>query len=408
MINPTKLLSAPQSGVVKELLAYAKNIGIQIEVVVITGGPCAGKTTALARLEIEFKERGWFVVLLPEAATIVRNAGFKAETGVISNYNAQMMMISQNEFSFVQAIAHAIQTGQKKIIIIRDRCSIDGAAYMPSFDEFAEQVRDMGLNTRDLASATTVVHLRSLAVDQQDLYEQLKGNNTARFETVEEARAADRRTYYAYRHFCVKVHEVPNTSTYFDDKVSAMIKLILADIGEPKIESESAFILKGSLDYWESKLAIVDSQRIKIWQFYTLSGERFRKEGFPNGDIAYTVTTKTPTGNPESRLEETRLINSGEYYAAQNGSDFDNSRKPLHKHRYIFSFSDSGDQIHRGELDYFPDGSIGNALRLEVEYSVVKPGLPSFLEGEEYLEVSGLDEYSNASIADGECPKPFG
>ena len=35
---------------------------------VITGGPCAGKTTAMERLQVFLRERGFRVFVVPEAA----------------------------------------------------------------------------------------------------------------------------------------------------------------------------------------------------------------------------------------------------------------------------------------------------------------------------------------------------
>ena len=43
---------------------------------VLTGGPCGGKTTALARLSSYLRERGFEVFTVPEAFTICVNNGF--------------------------------------------------------------------------------------------------------------------------------------------------------------------------------------------------------------------------------------------------------------------------------------------------------------------------------------------
>lgn len=39
--------------------------------IVLTGGPCAGKTTALSYLYDHITTLGWRVILVPEAATLV-------------------------------------------------------------------------------------------------------------------------------------------------------------------------------------------------------------------------------------------------------------------------------------------------------------------------------------------------
>ena len=401
----TPFVTTPQSHCIKECVAAARASGIQVETVVITGGPCAGKTSILSYLETDFKERGWFVVMVPEAATIVRGAGFKAETGVITVHNAQMMMIAQNEFGYLQALTHSILSGQRKILIIRDRSSLDGAAYMPSLQEFDRLARDMGLNTRDLAEATAIIHLTSLAVDQPRMYEELKGNNPIRFETVAEAIAADQRTLGAYEHFCTKVHKVENGSTSFSDKINAVTGIILEAIGDPKVEKEDAYILRGNIGDWRT---LVDkAHKVVIEQFFVSSGVRYRMEEFPNGDAAYTRTIKMATDNPATRFEDITRISANEYFSAKNGHDVDPKRKVIVKNRWIFNIQE-GQTTHRGELDEYLGGELGKALRLEIEFTDVRPPLPSYLLRGNWISVTGKEEYSNSSIAAGTCPKPFG
>lgn len=46
----------------------------------LTGGPCAGKTTALATLSLHLKQIGYRVLLVPEAATILMKGGAMIQT----------------------------------------------------------------------------------------------------------------------------------------------------------------------------------------------------------------------------------------------------------------------------------------------------------------------------------------
>lgn len=45
--------------------------------IVLTGGPCAGKTTALARIEEELTEKGYRVFIVSESATELIKGGIK-------------------------------------------------------------------------------------------------------------------------------------------------------------------------------------------------------------------------------------------------------------------------------------------------------------------------------------------
>jgi len=46
----------------------------------LTGGPCAGKTTALATLSTVLQQLGFRVLLVPEAATLLMKGGAMIET----------------------------------------------------------------------------------------------------------------------------------------------------------------------------------------------------------------------------------------------------------------------------------------------------------------------------------------
>jgi nucleoside-triphosphatase THEP1 len=43
--------------------------------IVITGGPCAGKSTAMSRIQSEFSTRGYTVLFVPETATELITGG---------------------------------------------------------------------------------------------------------------------------------------------------------------------------------------------------------------------------------------------------------------------------------------------------------------------------------------------
>lgn len=63
---PLPLLSPLQSGQ-KDIAPIYK--------FVLTGGPCAGKTTSLDRLSTFFRDRGFRVYVVPEASTLLQTGG---------------------------------------------------------------------------------------------------------------------------------------------------------------------------------------------------------------------------------------------------------------------------------------------------------------------------------------------
>ena len=64
--SPPPLLSPLQTG---------QNDIAPIYKFVLTGGPCAGKTTSLDRLSTFFRDRGFRVYVVPEASTLLQTGG---------------------------------------------------------------------------------------------------------------------------------------------------------------------------------------------------------------------------------------------------------------------------------------------------------------------------------------------
>ncbi|MCD8120989.1 MAG: ATP-binding protein [Clostridiales bacterium] len=56
----------------------------EITKIVITGGPCAGKTTAMSWLQNEFTEKGYAVLFVPETATELIGGGVAPWTWTIN------------------------------------------------------------------------------------------------------------------------------------------------------------------------------------------------------------------------------------------------------------------------------------------------------------------------------------
>ena len=54
--------------------------------IAITGGPCSGKTTGMAKINSDLSDKGYEVIIIPEAATFIKNSGIKISEEHISFY----------------------------------------------------------------------------------------------------------------------------------------------------------------------------------------------------------------------------------------------------------------------------------------------------------------------------------
>ena len=97
--------------------------------IVLTGGPCAGKTTTNERIEEFFSKVGYAVFTLPEAATLFIEAGAEFLTQdprlYFEIHRSMMNFLLQMEDSFYE-IAKA--TG-KPALVVNDRGAMDISAY---------------------------------------------------------------------------------------------------------------------------------------------------------------------------------------------------------------------------------------------------------------------------------------
>lgn len=151
-------------------------------VVVLTGGPGAGKTAVLELLRHSFCS---LVVVLPEAAGIVFGGGFPRGTRPGERRAAQRAIFH------VQRELEAVTEDAGGAIVLCDRGTIDGAAYWPGPGEIWSDV----CTTREaeLLRYSAVIHLRTPAASAG--YDR---TNPLRIESAGEAARIDERIARAW------------------------------------------------------------------------------------------------------------------------------------------------------------------------------------------------------------------
>jgi len=104
--------------------------------IVLTGGPCGGKTTALARLSTYIQERGFEVFTVPEAFTILASNGFSndyfAAVGGMPRYVQDSVMDIQ--ISLEDSLERVLRARGRPGVILCDRGLMDGSSYMDTLD----------------------------------------------------------------------------------------------------------------------------------------------------------------------------------------------------------------------------------------------------------------------------------
>ena len=348
--------------------------------VALTGGPCGGKTTSISAIEEEFKERGYHVIIVPEAATILINSGIRPfGNNNITMYEFQkyVMKLQLQLEEHAEKAANDLDT---KTIILCDRGLLDDKAYV-SEKEFQELVKEQGISQFELMNRyNLVLHLVTAAQGKEEFY--TTTNNGARTETIEEAREKDQRTLAAWLgHDNLKII---GNNTDFSTKITNAIKEIYQMLKTPYPIQQQKKYLVDNFDI--GKLQAKKHVKIEIEQYIELAdtGEIIYRKSQKENEIKYTKIIKIDTAENNERIIRRKNITEEEYL-----SNLPPDKLPIKKQRYCFEHEN---QYFR--LDIFDDGL--KILEIEDTNKTTIKSIPSFITISD--EVTNTIDYRNSSI----------
>lgn len=217
-------------------------LGKGIHMIAITGGPCSGKTTGLAKLVAMLQDKGYKVLVSPESATKLIQGGVHPWELKGNVFQRQILLDTlMQEERFMEAAVEYRNQGHK-VVILCDRGAMDGKAYVAP-GEFEKVCAELGLSLTDICNTRyhAVMHMRTAALGAEKFY--TLENNAARKETPEEARALDQRTLEAWQgHHHPRVID---NSTGFEGKIQRLLAEVSAVLGDPlPIEREEKFLVE--------------------------------------------------------------------------------------------------------------------------------------------------------------------
>lgn len=362
--------------------------------IVLTGGPCGGKTTAQSYLHEKLSDFGWTPTFVPEVATMIIGSGLNPAKLTESQILAfeELMFDTQMHFEddTFQRVAE-IKGGEKPVLFF-DRGLMDIKSYIPEemFEAILASRKMTEVEARDLRY-DAVLHLVTAAEGKAEFY--TKDNNPARQETPEQAVAADLRTRNAWiGHSHLRVID---NSTLFDAKLKRLLNEVRKVLGIPvAIETEEKFLVHGGV---QLRRIPVPFKKIFIEQVYLDSkddGEtRIRRRSQEDADSVFYETHKLPTGSAASRVETERQISSVEYAHKLRYARLDCDI--IRKDRVCFLWENQ-----YFELDIIREPKRHLALTLlEIELTEEndKVGIPPWLGKVE--KVTGDTKYSNFALA---------
>ncbi len=391
-LEKLKLLAALYNVSLNDLINNQNdNKSVKINKIVLTGGPCAGKTTALNWINNYFSKRGYTVLFVPETATELISNGVAPWT-CSTNYEYQSFQIRLQKVK-EQIFDEAAKTMKNdKILIVCDRGILDNKAYMKEA-EFKRLLREIGTSeTKERDSYDAVFHLVSAAKGKEEVY--TLANNTARTESVEEAKILDDKIISAWTgHPHLRIID---NSTDFEEKLERLLKEITVFLGEPEpYEIERKYLI-----YYPNikKLEnMPNCTKVDITQTYLKSNDdverRIRARGI-DGDYLYYLTEKIKISSLK-RIETEKKLDQNEYLKLL--MEADNRLHTIHKTRYCLV-----DNNHYFEIDIYPEWDNQAIMEIELSSEDEKIKLPEFINI--IKEVTDDEKYKNYQMAR-EMPK---
>jgi len=355
--------------------------------VVVTGGPCGGKSTALSRIEKHFTGLGYHVMFVNETATELITGGAVPWMGKNIDFQSALLRIQRHKEQIYSEWADLLEND--RVLLVCDRGALDNKAYMSEFD-FATLLDALHTNEIELRdNYDAVFHLVTAAKGAVEFYTTV--TNQARKETPEEAIVLDDKLISAWTgHPHMRVID---NCINFEMKIGNLISEMARFLGEPEpFEIERKFLIE------MPDLATLESMpnctKVEIIQTYLHSSLedvelRIRQRG-RNGHYIFTETIKRRVSDIK-RIETERRLTQNEYLNLLMNAD--TALNQIRKTRYCLSYANQ-----YLEVDIYAFWMKYAILEVELSEEDQQIIFPEFIKIAR--EVTGDMRYMNRAMAE--------
>ena len=352
--------------------------------IAITGGPCAGKTTAMEKIVQEFTERGYKVFVVNETATDLINGGIKPFGDNPLDLLEFQRCVLEQQLAKEKLFDRIANSYQQDTIILCDRGILDNRAYITD-EQFKQLLKEYELNEMEIMSSyDMVIHLVTAADGAVEAY--TTANNTARTETPEQAIKADRKTLNSW--IGHKKIEIIGNEGSFDEKIHNVVKSIYEFLGKPyPIQKQHKFLVdKINLEGLKNRHLV----KLELEQFFVEENANENvmvRKTTKDGDSTYSRTVKRDTEVASERITTSRRISKREYNELYDS----NLDTPIRKCRYCFTYDN---QYYKLDVFENPAGLV--ILETELTNKSKEVIIPDFLSIKK--DITEDKEYRNVNL----------
>ncbi|XP_013116813.1 TRPL translocation defect protein 14 isoform X4 [Stomoxys calcitrans] len=284
--------------------------------IVLTGGPCGGKTTGQSRLCTFFENLGWKVFRVPETATVLLSGGVKfSDLTEKEAYKFQENLI-RTMIQIENTYFELGKSSMRNCLIICDRGVMDASAYI-SKDKWEKMMSSNNWNAIEMRDNryNQILHLVSAANGAEEFY--TTEEHACRSEGVDLARELDYKSAAAWVGH--PYFDVIDNSTNFETKMNRLIESVCQkvgiDIGDRLLATSRK--LKFLVANLPPDSEFPPFQDFDVEHQYLQSSgpkvqARLRKRG-QNNHWSYIHTIRRPNVHGQSRIEVKTQLTQRDY-----------------------------------------------------------------------------------------------
>ena len=284
---------------------------MEIIKVVLTGGPCAGKTTALNSIKEYLTKNNIPVFTVPETATeLILNGIIPLNEETIYKFQSLVLDKQISKEKITEEYIKSIKRPIGKCIIIYDRGLIDNKAYLSNKKDFDRLLIQNNLTEIDvLDSYDLVLDLLSTASCKIEAYNLF---NKARLEDANTAIEVDRKTSLAWIHH--RNLKMINSSISLEEETDIIINYVREILEHVQTKKIRKFLVNNYLSNYKF-YNNENSEKLYITDYFlevedTCNHVISKREY--NNEISYVYSVYSEE-NGEVKVYHDKKINLEEY-----------------------------------------------------------------------------------------------